>query len=190
MMSLRLSPSQPQRRLTSFGRCRRDQRGMAAVEFALVLPFLLLLFLGSVELTRGIQVDRQVALTADTVTNLVAQYTTISKSQQMPDILNASVQIFTPYPSSPATVVVSLIGIDGTGKATVTWSQTLNGTARTAGQVLTLPAGLDIPNTNLVFGEVTYAYTPWVDFMNIGTLNFTASLYMSPRAATTINLVA
>ena len=100
MMSLWLSPSQPRRRLTSFGRCRRDQRGMAAVEFALVLPFLLLLFLGSVELTRGIQVDRQVALTADTVTNLVAQYTTISKSQQMPDILNASVQIFPPYPSS------------------------------------------------------------------------------------------
>ncbi len=167
-----------------------DQRGMAAVEFALILPFLLLLYLGSVELTEGIQVDRQVALTADTVTNLVAQYTTISASQQMPDILNASAQIFTPNPSSAATVVVSLIAIDGAGKATVSWSQALNGSALTAGQPITIPANLDIPNTTLVYGQATYAYKPWFDFMGIGTLNLSASVYMSPRASSTINLVS
>src|SRR6516225_6074401 len=92
-----------------------DQRGMAAVEFALILPFMLLLYLGSVELTQGIIVDRDVAMTADTVTNIVAQYTTLSASQQLPDILNASAQIFSPNPSSAATVVVSLITIDGSG---------------------------------------------------------------------------
>jgi len=191
MMNLRLSSNLRRRWAPNLLRqCRRDQRGMAAVEFALILPFMLLLYLGSVELTQGILVDRQVALTADTVTNIVAQYTTISKSQQLPDILNASAQIFTPNPSSAATVVVSLIGIDGAGNATVTWSQALNGSARAQGQAVTLPAGLAIPNTTLVFGEATYAYTPWFDFLNIGTLNLYASVYMSPRAATTINLVS
>jgi len=169
---------------------RDNQDGMAAVEFALVLPFLLLLYLGSVELTQGIQIDREVALTADTVTNLVAQYTTISASQQMPDILNASAKIFTPNPSSPATVVVSLIGIDSAGKATVSWSQALNASARASGQVINLPANIDILNTTLVLGEATYSYTPWFDFLGIGTLNLNASVYMAPRASTTINLAS
>ena len=167
-----------------------DQRGMAAVEFALILPFLLLLYMGSVELTQGIMIDRQVALTADTVTNIVAQYTTISASQQLPDILNASAQIFSPNPSSPATVTVSLITIDSSGNATVTWSQTLNGTALTKGAPITIPTNLDIANTTLVYGQATYAYTPWFDFMGIGTLKLSSSVYMSPRASSTINLVS
>jgi Flp pilus assembly protein TadG len=167
-----------------------DQRGMAAVEFALILPFMLLLYLGSVELTQGIIVDREVAMTADTVTNIVAQYTTISASQQLPDILNASAQIFSPNPSSAATVVVSLITIDGSGNATVTWSQALNGTALTKGQSITIPSNLDIANTTLVFGQATYAYTPWFDYLGIGTLNLSSQVYMSPRASSTINLVS
>ena len=170
--------------------CRADQRGVAAVEFALILPFLLLLYLGSVELTQGIMVDRQVALTADTVTNIVAQYTTISASHQLPDILNASAQIFSPNPASAATVVVSLIAVDGSGKATVSWSQALNGSALTQGQTITIPSNLDIPNTTLVYGQATYAYTPWFDFIGIGTLNLSSSVYMSPRASSTINLVS
>jgi Flp pilus assembly protein TadG len=167
-----------------------DQRAMAAVEFALILPFMLILYLGSVELTQGIIVDRDVAMTADTVTNIVAQYTTISASQQLPDILNASAQIFAPNPSSAATVIVSLITIDGSGNATVTWSQALNGTALTKGQSITIPTNLDIANTTLVYGQATYAYTPWFDYLGIGTLNLSSSVYMSPRASSTINLVS
>ncbi len=167
-----------------------DQRGFAAVEFALILPFMLLLYLGSVELTQGIMVNRQVALTADTVTNIVAQYTTISASQQLPDILTASAQIFEPNPASAATVVISLITIDSSGKATVSWSQALNGSPLTQGQTIAIPGNLDIPNTTLVYGQAKYAYTPWFDFMGIGTLNLSSSVYMSPRASSTINLVS
>jgi hypothetical protein len=47
-----------------------------------------------------------------------------------------------------------------------------------------------VPNTTLIFSETTYAYTPLFDFMRFGTLNLYAAIYMSPRASTTINLVA
>ncbi len=177
-------------RQTGIGRCCADQRGFAAVEFALILPFMLTLYFGSVELTQGIMINRQVALTADTVTNIVAQYTTISASQQLPDIMNASAQIFQPNPSSPASIVVSLIAIDASGNATVAWSQALNGTALTRGQSVTVPSNLDIPNTTLVYGQAGYAYTPWFDFLGIGTLRLSSSVYMSPRASSTINLVS
>jgi Flp pilus assembly protein TadG len=165
-----------------------NDSGLAAIEFALLLPFLALLYLGSAELILGIMLQRQTTLAATTVANIVAQYTSISASTQMPDILNAATQIFEPNPASNANVVVSLITISSTGQATVTWSQALSGSGRTVGQVITVPATLDTPNTYLLLSESSYAYTPAVDFMNLGTQTLTASIFMLPRASTTINL--
>jgi Flp pilus assembly protein TadG len=165
-----------------------DQRGVAAVEFALVLPFMLYLYFGGFELIQGVMIHRQASLTATTVGNIVTQYTSISASTQLPDILNASVQIFSPYPSGNATVVVSLVTINSSGQATVTWSQALNGTARSTGSSVTVPGTLDIANTSLILSEVSYAYTPTYDFIGMGTKTLHASIFMVPRASTTINL--
>jgi len=175
----------PASRLTSI---ITNNTGVSAIEFALIAPFLLLLLFGGTELLQGILISRQVTLAATTVANIVTQYTSISSSNQMPDVLDASAQIFAPNPSSNATIVVSLVTIDGSGKAAVTWSQTLNGTARATGQSITVPASLDIPNTALIYSEATYAYTPIFDFMHLGTFNMYDSIFMGPREATTINL--
>jgi len=83
-----------------------------------------------------------------------------------------------------------LITIDSSGQATIAWSRALNGTALIQGQQITIPTNLDIPNTTLVYGQASYAYTPWFDFLNLGTLNLSSSVYMSPRASSTINLVS
>ncbi|MGH7083518.1 MAG: TadE/TadG family type IV pilus assembly protein [Acetobacteraceae bacterium] len=167
---------------------RRDRAGLAAIEFAMALPILMLLYFGIVEFAQAINVNRLVGLTAETVTNLVTQYTSISKSTQMPDILDASTEVLAPYSPTSASVVVSLISVDSKGNATVAWSQAKNGTPRTAGQTFTLPAALDIPNTSVVFGEVSYPFNPAFDYLNLGTFNLYSSVYMVPRDATTINL--
>jgi Flp pilus assembly protein TadG len=167
-----------------------DRRGMSAVEFALLLPVMVMLYLGAAEISMAVATYRLVDLTANTVTNLVTQYTTISASTQMPDILTAATQVM--YPNAPANVqvVVSLVSIDKNGNATIAWSQTLHGTARTVGAAVTVPAALDIPNTNVVLGETTVPYTAAVDFLNLGTYTLYSSIFMVPRAATTINLTA
>jgi Flp pilus assembly protein TadG len=165
------------------GQFARHAGGLAAVEFAIILPFMLLLYLGSFEISQAVAVKRQVTLTASTVANIVSQYATISASNDLPDILNASSVVLTPYSSSNAVVTVTVIGIDASGKATVTWSQSLHGTPRTVGATVTLPASLDVPNTSLVLGETTYAYTPLIDFMKMGTLSLYSSVYMLPRSS-------
>jgi Flp pilus assembly protein TadG len=171
-------------RIAAEVRALASHRGaMAAVEFAIVLPLMLLLYLGSFEIAQAVAIKRQVALTASTVANIVTQYASISQSTQMPDILDASATVLTPYQVANAVVTVSLITIDSKGNATVTWSQSLNGTARQVGQSVTLPAGLDIPSTSLVFGETSYAYTPLMDFLHLGQLSLYSSVYMSPRSS-------
>ena len=56
--------------------------------------------------------------------------------------------------------------------------------------MVTVPAALDTPNTNLIYSEVTYAYTPVLDLLKLGTINLNSAVYMFPRASTTINLVS
>jgi Flp pilus assembly protein TadG len=177
------------RRLCSLRARFADSRGIAAVEFALILPFMCLLYFASAEICRGVAAYRMTVLSASTVANLVSEYSTISQSQTIPDILNASGVVMTPWPAANAVVTVSLIGINSSGKATVTWSYALNGSPRPTGQVITLPALLDVPNSSIVFGETTYAYTPIADYLNVGKMNLYSSVYMLPRLGGTIAIV-
>jgi len=174
----------------------RADEGLSAVEFALLLPVMLIFYLGGVQVSMAVSTYRLVNLTANTATNLVAQYTTISKTAQTPDILSAATQVMYPVQANDPNVgknvqvVISLISIDNSGKATVAWSQTLNGTARATGSSVTVPSSMDIANTNILLGETSYAFTAPVDFLKLGTINLSSSLFMVPRASTTINLTS
>jgi Flp pilus assembly protein TadG len=158
-----------------------DRRAVSAVEFALLLPVMIALYLGSVETTEGIAISQQVSLTASTIANLVAQSATTVTDSQMSDTLAAASSVLTPYPVANATVVVSSITIDKNGKATVCWSNTLNGTARPVGQVVTLPAALSVPSTSVILGEATYSFTPNLGYIITGTLTLSGSMYYAPR---------
>jgi Flp pilus assembly protein TadG len=167
----------------------RDASGVAAVEFAMLAPVLLLMYFATVQVTQGVILNRKTTLAAATVGNIVAQYTTISQSQQLPDILNASAQIFAPYSSSASSIIVSSLSVDGSGHATVAWSQGLNTSARPTGQSVTIPSGFAVPNTTVILSEASYAYSPVADYLHMGTITLYAPIFMSPRASTTITLV-
>jgi Flp pilus assembly protein TadG len=162
------------------GAVARDERGVSAVEFAMLLPLMLALYLGTVEISQGIGADRKVTLTARTVADLVAQVSTVSNSD-MTNSLNAAAAVIAPFSTSNLKVTVSSVSIDGNGKATIAWSDTLNGTARAKGSTVTLPAALVVPNTSLIWSEVQYAYKPTIGYVVSGTLTLKDQIYMRPR---------
>ena len=55
------------------GRFGKAREGAAAVEFALILPFMLMLYAGSIELSDLINVDRRITVISSTVGDLVAR---------------------------------------------------------------------------------------------------------------------
>ena len=81
----------------------RAQNGMAAVEFAVILPFMLTAYIGGVEIGDGVAIDRKVAITTRSVADLASRYTTI-KNADMSTILGATSAIIQPYGSAPLTV--------------------------------------------------------------------------------------
>jgi Flp pilus assembly protein TadG len=160
------------------GRIARDERGVSAVEFALLAPLMVGLYLGCAEISDGVGADRKVSLTTAAVANLAAQVTTIS-SDDMTNILNAATSIIYPYSASNLKITVSCINIDTNKNATVKWSATRNGSALSGS--VTLPAALLLPNTQLIYSQVSYAYKPTIGYTITGTLNLSDQMYMMPR---------
>ena len=166
-------------------RFARDPKGVSAVEFAIVLPFMLALYLGTIELGNALAAKFKVTLTVRTATDLASQKVSIDTTT-MSGIINLSEQVMTPYPTTNMAVTLSEITTNGSGQGTVTWSCSLGGTARTWGSSYTLPSNLQTANITVLLGEVTYPYTPNLGYVITGTINLSQNLYFYPRMSTTI----
>ncbi|HET9414432.1 MAG TPA: TadE/TadG family type IV pilus assembly protein, partial [Pseudolabrys sp.] len=162
---------------------KRNREGASAVEFAILAPLLITLYFGCVEITDGIAADRKVTLTAGALANLTSQSQTITVDG-MTNILNASAAIIKPYSVGNLAATITCLKIDADGNAKVKWSATLNGTARADGASVTLPsAALAVPNSYLVWSEVSYNYTPVVGYTITGSLSLSDQMFMSPRVS-------
>jgi Flp pilus assembly protein TadG len=157
-----------------------DKRGVSAIEFAMIAPLMITIYLGGVEVTQAVAVNRKTTIVAHTVADLVAQDTNVTNAD-MTNILAASAAVASPYAQVNIKVTVSSVKIDSSGKATVDWSDTLNGTARKNGDPVTLPTALAVANTSLIWGEVSYSYKPMFGWILTGTLNLGDMIYMRPR---------
>jgi Flp pilus assembly protein TadG len=161
-------------------------RGISAVEFAMLLPVMMTLYLGTVEASQGIGADRKVKLTASTLADLTTQYTNITDAD-MSNILNAGSAIIAPYSATNLKETVSELSINAQGVATVVWSNTLNGTALTAGQTVTVPASLAVPNTYLIYAQTQYSYNPTYGYVMVGTITLSDQSFMSPRESASVS---
>ncbi len=76
-----------------FGRkYKKAKDGVAAIEFALIAPVMLIMYLGMAEVTMLISADRVVSHTASVVGDLVTQEESINATQ-MEDIFNAAIAV-------------------------------------------------------------------------------------------------
>lgn len=157
-------------------------RAVAAIEFAIIMPVLLVIFLGTFDAGNAIAVYLKVRTATYTLGAITNQYTTI-QSADMQSIVGATSVILTPYSSSPVIVTISQIKISASGNATVNWSYSLNGTARAQGSAITIPAALAMPGTYLIFGEVSYTYTPLFGYFTKAPITLADNLYVTPRTS-------
>ena len=166
-------------------RFTRDPKGVAAIEFAMVLPFMVALYVGAIELGDGLAIRFKATLAVRTVTDLASQFVSIDTST-MSTILDASSTVMTPYPTSNMAITLTEITTNASGQGTVTWSCSINGTAHAWASSYTLPTNLQTANITVLLGEVTYPYTPGMGYAISGTINIYQSMYFYPRLTSTI----
>jgi Flp pilus assembly protein TadG len=165
-----------------------DRSGVAAVEFALLLPIMLSLYFGAVEIGDAYTIDRKVTHITSSLADLVTQSRTISNAD-MDNILDATASIITPYDDGLLRIKVSGVSIDADGKATVAWSDARNDTPLAKDSVITLPAAVNEPNTFVVTAEVHYTYTPMIGYVLTGSFDMKDQFYLRPRLTETVKRV-
>jgi len=174
-------------RFARWARWCADRRGVAAVEFSLVLPFLLILYFGGYQTTQAVSAYRKLSDATVELGNVTAQYTTMSATD-VSNVFNASSQIMAPDSTTNLKIVLSEITTDASSNATVTWSQAYQGgTALGVGTSVTLPAGLGAPNTSYIFVQTNYTWTPGFANSFVSTsIPMSDQFYMIPRNSANI----
>ncbi len=158
-------------------------RGVAAIEFAMILPVLVLILLASFDGGRAIAIYLKVRAATFSLASITNQYATIGNSDAT-SILSAPGKVLAPYSSTPLTAKISQVTVDGSGNATINWSDALNGTARAVGSSITIPTGVATAGncTCLILSEVSYAFTPIFGYFPGGTITLSDNLYVTPRS--------
>jgi Flp pilus assembly protein TadG len=156
-----------------------DERGSAVVDFAFLLPILMMLFVGVVEVTNVLRLDRKVVAAAQTTADLVTQRREVSNAQ-LDDFLRAAELIFEPYAASAITVGIAAVRYDAdSGDPEVDWTKNKNGGS--VPDALTMAAGLGQPGEGVVVVRVTYDYTPvFFDFV-LNPMEIEETAILRPR---------
>ncbi|MCJ2085911.1 pilus assembly protein [Methylobacterium sp. E-005] len=147
-----------------------DRRGVAAVEFALVLPILIVIYFGTVELTRILDANRKLTLFARTLGDRSGRADNPKPSAaDMAGIASAATAILRPLDASGLQIVVNAMGVlsyNGAfyGGVCSSWAQ--NATQRPPKQINgtnglpATPAAYQFNGARYILAEVSMAYTP------------------------------
>jgi Flp pilus assembly protein TadG len=169
--------------LSSLRRLFRAETGMAAVEFALILPILITIWIGGVEVTQGLSVDRRLNNLASAIGDLVSRSKSINYAG-VDAIFDIDDGALFPFSTTGLSMRVTAVNIDATKKALVVWSRG-KGTvlARPVNENLTslIDVNLRIPATQIIMAEVYYTYAPAVGYVITGSVALDDRVYFTPR---------
>src|SRR5438034_2038381 len=102
---------------------RGNNSGVAAVEFAMIIPLMAMMLVGTSEFASGVAVDRKVTLMARTLSDLTSQNTSVTDTQ-LTNFFNAGNSMMTPYSATPVKATITELYVDPTTlQARVQWSK-------------------------------------------------------------------
>lgn len=188
-----------------FARFRRDEKGVAAVEFALILPIMAIMFIGAVEMSWAVGVDRRVSQVAGATGDLVARVNQNIPQAEVNDIMKIGSYLMYPFEEPPLKITMSIVtsDVNDATKTTLRWQCAYDASKPSASRLecncpvapkpdYTVPANLMGKNEGLVVADVQYKYKPLIltfDFFMKGAAptaggiyTLKEKLYLKPRA--------
>ncbi len=169
-------------------RFRRDDRGVSAVEFGMLLPVMMMLYFGAVEVSNVLIADRKATNVASTAADLATQSIALADAD-IADIFGASAAVLAPYDPSTVEIVLSSASDDGTGTVRVDWSDAHNTAPRGEGESIDVPDNLIMTNGSVVVAEVRYVYTSPIGKFITGPFTVSDTFYMRPRRSLVVGRI-
>lgn len=173
------------RPLADMMRLRRfwsDRRGVSAVEFALIAPILIMIYLALAELTLGMMASRRTSHLAATIGDLAAQSENLTDTN-VTDLWAIGTSMMQPFDTGiNLKMRLSSVTMGADSKARVIWSKGQNMVGYTPGTVIgTISTSQIASGESLVMTEVEYDYDSPIGNFLPGTSKFTDTFYHHPR---------
>ncbi len=177
---------------------RRDDSGIAAIEFAMIAPMLVLMLFGITDVANYFAVDRKVSQIAQTISDFTSRYTTVQESD-ITNFFNVAGAIVNPYDKNSLKAMIHQVYLDPNSKtAKVVWSRATTGLKPLdKNTVYPVPAGLVskdssgnwLANQYLIVGEVNYKYVPTIGWViSKSGVNASETAFTKPRQMTCVML--
>jgi len=165
----------------------RDRRGVAAVEFALIAPVLILLYMGLAEVTMALMAERRAGHATAVVADLIAQDTLTTKAE-LSDTFAIAEEILAPFAGSGMSARVTAIRADANGSPKVVWSYGKKLSAYGKGSTVSgLPADLMEPFDTLIMSELNYSFNSTLNYALPNAMVFREKYYLRPRKLDMVN---
>lgn len=170
-----------------FTRFAEAREGVAAVEFAMIVPLMVMLFIGSIEFSQAISADRRVTQVASSTADLVARARTTNRTE-LEGILDIASKLMPAPAYDPTQLKITLVSVEAdinnAAATKVGWSCKLNGgvNSYSNGQAYTLPSGVTEKGDSVIVAEVEYNYVAPIfnEFLG-GSFKMSEKFYLKPR---------
>lgn len=170
----------------SIWRLIENCRGTAAMEFALVVPLLLSLWIGTIELSNAHIVGRKAAVASQAAADLVAQREFVT-ADDLADVIAAVNAILVPYPIGDIGYDIASIETDLDGNLSVGWRITQGSLQAGGGGIPAEAQNLVTINDSVIVANVAYLHRPALDLV-FGNITLNEAAYARPRRVRKIPL--
>lgn len=172
---------------TIFGRLARDTRGLAAVEFALLAPVMILIYFGVAETCQAFMAMKRTNHVASMVGDLVTQNSALDQTG-FDNIFSIGTQIMAPFPVSTLKQRVTSVTRISATKLQVDWSKGVGMTPMKLSEA-SVPDGVIAPGQTVIITEADYAYESPLGYVMPQITNFKHTTYFLPRNTATVDCI-
>jgi Flp pilus assembly protein TadG len=166
---------------------RDDVRGVAAVEFGLVAPVMLLFLLGTIEVTRAVAINQRFGQAVNTIADLVAREGALT-ADDVNAIYGIAEEIMRPYEIDDLSIsIIPVMSSPTDGNNTRVYASTTNRPSFNGGsqparcQSYSLTSGMLGTTEALIVVEGIYHYRPMFTGYLLGSQDWTHKAMTKPR---------
>lgn len=174
-------------------RFRDEVKAVAAVEFAFLAPLMILLYVGTIEISSAVSANRKLSRAASTLGDLLTQVECVSDNT-LSDMVQVIDDIMYPYDN---TIGIAIAGVlVDEDDVTVEWSRAFNETAASVGSPYTIPDKIKTDGNFLVAVKMSTAYYPMIGWFNspkagqltkdTSAINMEEEMFLRPRIGSEI----
>jgi Flp pilus assembly protein TadG len=161
----------------------RECRGVALIEFAIVLPLTLALALGTFEATRAVRAKMKMSIAAQTIADLIAAQDSVTATD-LTNYCNGAKLVMAPFPSASLKAALASVTNDS-----LDWHDESCGSATAIASPTAIATTLSSGGGNsVIIVQTTYSYTSPIPYMMAASITMKQTAYARPRNVSNVPL--